>query len=199
MVQHIYGDMWALCLEISTTKPHCGGIPGAPNEVVGLGFVPLCAVTLAANYSTFLERRREYRRNSGTVLLTPSNGARVMPPVRIQSLAVSREIHWQITKGQNNFVSKAAYKICEKFRPIGEDDPAYETKDRMKRLKLLVKSPRRALRKLTVKEMEVKASWVGPDSVPSQPTPCKKLVKGVHRPLNIIGGIKQLCGKIGGK
>ncbi|CEJ55455.1 hypothetical protein PMG11_01713 [Penicillium brasilianum] len=196
VVQQIYGDMWALCLEISTTKPHGGGIPGAPNEVVGLGFVPLCAVTLAANYSTFLERRREYRRNSGTVLLTPSNGARVMPPVRIQSLAVSREIHWQITKGQNNFVSKGAYKICGKFRPIGEDDPAYETKDRMKRLKLLVQNPRRALRNLTAKKMEVKASWVGPDSVPSQPTPCKKLVKGVHRPLNIIGGIKRLCGKI---
>lgn len=198
MVQQIYGDMWALCLEFSTTKPHGGGIAGAPNEVVGLGFVPLCAVTLATNYATFLERRREYRRNPDTVLLTPSNGARVLPPVRIQSFAVSREMHYQVTKGQNNFVSKAAYKICEKFRPIGEDDPAYETTDKMKRLKLLVKNPCRALKKLTAPKLEVKASWVGPDSVPPQPRPRKKLMKGGHRSLDIIGGVKRLCGKIRG-
>lgn len=200
MVEHIYSDMWAFCVEFSTIKPHQGRIAGAPNEVVGLGFVPLCAVTLAANYSSFLERCREYQKDPDKVPLTPTNGGRMLPPARIQSLAVSREMDLMITKGQNDFNSKKAFNICEKFRPIGEGEPEYEPSDRIGKMKSFIKAPRRAWKKLTSTKLHIKGSWVGPDAVPLRPSPRprKKLIKTLHRSLDITGCVKRLCDQIRG-
>ncbi|OKP00356.1 hypothetical protein PENSUB_7813 [Penicillium subrubescens] len=155
IVERIHGDLWALVKEFSTTKPHNGRTPGPPNQVVRLGFVPICAVTLAANYSSFVERCREYEMYPDIRRLTPTNGARISPPVRIESLAASREVDRWMLAGRNNWESKDAHIVCSKFRPIRDSECLYEPKDKLSRMKLMVNKPRQAWKKLTTKKLEV--------------------------------------------
>lgn len=182
-------------MEFSTTKPHNGRTPGPPNQVVGLGFVPLCAVTLAANYSSFVERCHEHQMYPDIWRLNPTNGARISTPVRIQSLAISREVDRRNLTGRNNWGSKDAHKVCSTFRPIRDDDCLYKPKEKMNRLKLLARKPRQAWKKLTTKKLEVKTSWVGPDPAPPRPPtrPRKRLTKGTRRRIDVGESFRQFC------
>lgn len=84
----LYADLWALCVKMSfdslteddMNRP-------SRNCSIHLGFLPLCAVTLAVNYSSF--GRRCFRPNQ---LTHPGNGLRVTPPQRSHSLNASKQI-----------------------------------------------------------------------------------------------------------
>lgn len=208
LVNRIFGDLWALCLQFSTEKPHQGQVPGAPNEVVGIGFVPLCAVTLAANYGPFLQRCRERRWNSDQVPIAPTNGGRVVPPPRVQSLTEGQEMTWRLSKGKTNLFSKRAYRICEKFRPIREQDHDFQPKVKWLKMRMMFKNPQQAWKARAAEKLEVVGSWVAPDGLPlqsaSRPTqpsrrPRNRLQKGNRRHINVGEGFRRFCSWIRGE
>ncbi|KKK23800.1 hypothetical protein ARAM_001509 [Aspergillus rambellii] len=84
----LYADLWALCAKLSVYSLPTRDSP------MPLAFLPLCAVTLAANFSAFTRRTLEYAR--GDFVLTnskhPGNGLPVIPPQRSHSLNASRQI-----------------------------------------------------------------------------------------------------------
>ncbi|KAJ5480808.1 hypothetical protein N7539_006702 [Penicillium diatomitis] len=198
VVEQIFSDMWALCSEISTSRPHHGRTPGPPNKLAGFGFVPLCAVTLAANYGTFLKRCREYQQHPDETILTPANGGRVLPPVRVQSVHVSREMDYWSLKGRQYFKTTKVHAVCQKFRPIGKNDDEWEPRDPFDHIQGKSSCLRRVWRKLKAEKLNANASWAERDSGPRQGVPNKKTLKGLRRDLNVKAGIRDLCGWIRG-
>ncbi|KAL1871792.1 hypothetical protein Plec18167_006942 [Paecilomyces lecythidis] len=78
VVCRIYGDLWALCAKVTLNSPVelSGKIRNTPKSFQSLGFLPLCAVTLAANFSSFMRRCAEYEKKSSRGgPQTPGNGA----------------------------------------------------------------------------------------------------------------------------
>ncbi|KAL1965922.1 hypothetical protein VTN77DRAFT_5055 [Rasamsonia byssochlamydoides] len=97
VVCRLYADMWALCARLSLDSPVTAlsihketGIPARGFE--NIKFLPLCAVTLAANFSAFDKRCASYRKRHPNSGIFPSGGLRITPPERSHSLAASREI-----------------------------------------------------------------------------------------------------------
>ncbi|KAF7718033.1 Uncharacterized protein PECH_002365 [Penicillium ucsense] len=198
VVEQIFSDMWALCTEISTSRPQKGRTPGPPNKLAGFGFVPLCAVTLAANYGAFLERCRKYQQHPGETILTPANGGRVLAPVRVQSVHVSREMDYWSLKGRQYFKTTKVHAVCQKFRPIGKNDDEWEPKDPFDHIQDKASCLRRVWRKLKAEKLNANASWAEKDSGPRQGVPTTKPLKGLRRGLNVKAGIRDLCGWIRG-
>lgn len=88
IVCSLYADLWALCLKISFDRLADDGIDEAlANCSTHLGFLPLCAVTLAANFSSFIRRCQ----SANGASKYPSNGLPVMPPERSHSLNASKQ------------------------------------------------------------------------------------------------------------
>lgn len=88
IVCSLYADLWALCLRISFERPADDDIDETLAECsTHLGFLPLCTVTLAANFSSFIRRCQSV---NGT-LRYPGNGLSVMPPERSHSLNASKQ------------------------------------------------------------------------------------------------------------
>lgn len=83
VVCRIYADLWALCLRVS--------IQPMASSAMNLAFLPLCAVTLAANFSAFLNRCNEYP-NLPDECLYPGNGQPVVPPPRSHSFLASTHV-----------------------------------------------------------------------------------------------------------
>ncbi|KAL2815578.1 hypothetical protein BDW59DRAFT_166727 [Aspergillus cavernicola] len=87
VVCSLYADLWALCAKVSFNSSSEGVDP------MRLAFLPLCAVTLAPNYSAFIQR-------SITCIYSPAsnghnipgNGLPVLPPRRSHSLIASKQI-----------------------------------------------------------------------------------------------------------
>lgn len=112
VVCRMYGDLWALCAKVTLDSPVelSGKIRNTPKGFQSLGFLPLCAVTLAANFSSFMRRCAEYDKSSlggpqtpGNSAeddnkssrggpQTPGNGLAVTPPYRTHSIPASRDI-----------------------------------------------------------------------------------------------------------
>ncbi|KAL5359196.1 hypothetical protein BJX96DRAFT_147936 [Aspergillus floccosus] len=96
IVCRLYADLWALCYKISPTSDW------EPTESPCLGFLPICAVTLAANFGPFARRCRLATSSLHIPEQRyPGNGLPVMPPPRSHSLNVSR----QIFQGHNTKIS----------------------------------------------------------------------------------------------
>ncbi|KAA8649044.1 uncharacterized protein ATNIH1004_004936 [Aspergillus tanneri] len=93
IVCRIYADLWALCAKASfmdLSESHfCGTTTTAPFH---LGFIPLCAVTLAANFSAFAQRSSMYCDCHSTETRYPGNGLPVLPPMRSHSLNGSKQV-----------------------------------------------------------------------------------------------------------
>lgn len=85
VVCRIYADLWALCAKVSFCEQaeSCPGI---------LGFLPLCALTLAANFNAFVKRCSCYASTPNNELSYPGNGLSVTPPERSHSLNASRQL-----------------------------------------------------------------------------------------------------------
>ncbi|KAJ5675608.1 hypothetical protein N7462_008505 [Penicillium macrosclerotiorum] len=90
VIGRMFSDMWAWCFEIAVDLP--GNYQMRANEGIQVGFVPLCAVTLAANFSSFLQRCQRNRNRSYSGSLYPGNGLVVEPPQRDWSTVASREL-----------------------------------------------------------------------------------------------------------
>ncbi|KAB8217456.1 hypothetical protein BDV33DRAFT_232835 [Aspergillus novoparasiticus] len=91
VICRIYADLWALCVKVSFIPP-CEPSCETMNNSVRLGFLPLCAVTLAANFSAFSRRCFWNARCDSNELMYPGNGLPVMPPSRSHSLTASKQI-----------------------------------------------------------------------------------------------------------
>ncbi|OOF97899.1 hypothetical protein ASPCADRAFT_205172, partial [Aspergillus carbonarius ITEM 5010] len=94
VVCRMYADLWALCASASSAQPE-GPFSGTSTtiEPVRLAFLPLCSVTLAANFSAFNQRCINYACCESDEPRHPGNGLPVMPPPRSYSLCDGKQIY----------------------------------------------------------------------------------------------------------
>ncbi|KAL2857170.1 hypothetical protein BJY01DRAFT_159351 [Aspergillus pseudoustus] len=86
VVCSLYADLWALCAKVSFHLPLVG------DGLRRLAFLPLCSVTLATNYSAFVQRCIRCSRDGLPGRKYPGNGLPVNPPRRSHSLTASKQI-----------------------------------------------------------------------------------------------------------
>ncbi|RDW93867.1 uncharacterized protein DSM5745_01189 [Aspergillus mulundensis] len=87
VVCSLYADLWALCAKVSLDPSTSGDTP------LKFAFLPLCGVTLAQNYSAFVQRSTGGIQYFGSIEEKyPGNGLPVMPPRRSHSLIASKQI-----------------------------------------------------------------------------------------------------------
>ncbi|KAJ0419308.1 hypothetical protein BJY00DRAFT_165698 [Aspergillus carlsbadensis] len=86
VVCSMYADLWALCVKVSFH------LPPVNDGSIRLAFLPLCSVTLAPNYSTFVQRCNQCARDGLHERKYPGNGLPVNPPQRSNSLTASKQI-----------------------------------------------------------------------------------------------------------
>ncbi|RAH51337.1 uncharacterized protein BO95DRAFT_509870 [Aspergillus brunneoviolaceus CBS 621.78] len=85
VVCRLYADLWALCA--SASFPSAAKSNETANaQPMSLAFVPLCAVTLVANFCAFNRRCIEHDLRDPSAPRFPGNGLPVMPPPRSCSL-----------------------------------------------------------------------------------------------------------------
>jgi hypothetical protein len=97
VVCRMYADMWALCGKISFQLPieaseDNGEVDRTPKGFENLGFLPLCSVTLAANFGAFNRRHSDYKNRYPKSNIFPGGGLRVTPFKRTHSLHASQGI-----------------------------------------------------------------------------------------------------------
>jgi hypothetical protein len=94
VICRMFADKWALCARLRMSDTI---MPVRHSDLVDYGFenikfLPLCAVTLAANFASFDRRWSEYRMLCPYSNSFPSGGLRVTPPIRCDSVLASVEI-----------------------------------------------------------------------------------------------------------
>ncbi|KAL3262681.1 hypothetical protein ABHI18_002562 [Aspergillus niger] len=92
VVCRLYSDLWALCAGASPPQSEKVFGETITTEPMRLAFLPLCAVTLAANFSAFNQRCITYARDKSEEPRYPGNGLPVMPPPRTSSLSDGKQI-----------------------------------------------------------------------------------------------------------
>ena len=93
IVCRLYADLWALCVKISFDSPGKNDAGRPSSEAFAhLGFLPLCAVTVAANFSSFVRRCSMYSNDHHIDESYPGNGLPVIPPERSHSLNASKQV-----------------------------------------------------------------------------------------------------------
>ncbi|RMJ25168.1 hypothetical protein PHISP_03959 [Aspergillus sp. HF37] len=92
VVYRLYADLWALCVKLSFDSRTGSYFHGKPGDSVNLGFLPLCAVTLAANFGAFVQRTSRYMSYPPSEIRHPGNGLPVIPPERSHSVNASKQI-----------------------------------------------------------------------------------------------------------
>lgn len=101
IIVQMYGDMWASCIKLSLTEDIscayanddlCGRrIKGAwITPASAVKFLPLCALTLQANFGDYLAR---HPRNTRETPRCPATGQLVMPPPRTVSKRATQLVH----------------------------------------------------------------------------------------------------------
>ncbi|GAD96454.1 conserved hypothetical protein [Paecilomyces variotii No. 5] len=129
VVCRMYGDLWALCAKVTLNAPVelSGKIRNGstPKSFQSLGFLPLCAVTLAANFSCFMRRCAEYDKGSQGGPRTPSNGLAVTPPYRSHSMTASSEIFEKSLPKQLQLPS-VVFDICGGSNSFDDDGKEFE-------------------------------------------------------------------------
>lgn len=91
VVCRLYADLWALCVRVSLQSLTSPDLP-AISTTMNLAVLPLCAVTLAANFGSFSDRCNRQVVDLQDEVLYSGNGLCVVPPVRSHSLNVCSEI-----------------------------------------------------------------------------------------------------------
>lgn len=130
VVCRMYGDMWALCAKVTFSSPvesSSGKVRngGAPKTFQSLGFLPLCSVTLAANFSSFMKRCAEYDKGPQEEPQTPGNGLPVNPPYRSHSMTASREIFEKSLPKQLQLPS-IVFELCGGTDSFDQDGKEFE-------------------------------------------------------------------------
>jgi hypothetical protein len=126
VVLRMYADRWAFCARVSFKDPvqtlevgRATSDGASPTAFSNLGFLPLCSVTLAANFSAFHKRRvgqgERYLESSAC----PSDGLRVTPPKRASSLVDSKErIFGRSSPGF--LLPFSVFEICNSFHEVSD-------------------------------------------------------------------------------
>lgn len=92
IVCRLYADLWALCAKVSFNFHAGNSTHDTASGSMSLGFLPLCAVTLAANLSAFVRRCFKHTRFPTSEARHPGNGLPVIPPERSHSVNASKQI-----------------------------------------------------------------------------------------------------------
>lgn len=119
-------DMWALCVRLRLSEPVAMLKGTALQSSQNLKFLPLCSVTLAANYNAFCRRDEIYERSPLTCTF-PSGGHYIRPPERQESIEASRRIfHGPVKKLPA--LPNLVYSICNAPRqlPVGMEFEPFE-------------------------------------------------------------------------
>lgn len=87
VVCRLYADLWALCIRMSFDTQEEDEEEHTLKECITVGFIPLCAVTLAVNYSSFLRRCATDKSPKYT-----GNGLPAVPPSRSHSLNAGKQL-----------------------------------------------------------------------------------------------------------
>lgn len=91
VVLRMYADMWALCGRLSFHSPITTDETGAViRGWDNIGFLPLCAVTLAANFASFEQRRGNALKDGNQSFA--GGGLQLSPPERSHSAEAGKEI-----------------------------------------------------------------------------------------------------------
>ncbi|OKL64572.1 hypothetical protein UA08_00139 [Talaromyces atroroseus] len=109
----MFADMWALCARhrLSNSIASVQGATALQNSD-NFKFLPLCAVTLAANYGPFNRRCATYKKRFPFSTFYPSGGNRIQPPERKESLEASRKI-LNGPADQMPTLPKMVYELCK--------------------------------------------------------------------------------------
>lgn len=91
VVSRMYADMWALCVRLRNSKCVADVDVDDLKESPNIKFIPLCAVTLATNFSAFTRRCALYRVDHPYAKFFPAGGSLITPPDRHESLLASRK------------------------------------------------------------------------------------------------------------
>lgn len=121
IVCRLYADMWALCARLSLDSPVTASSIHRETGVITRGFenikfLPLCAVTLAANFSAFDRRCASYRKRHPNSSIFPSGGFRITPPERSHSLAASKEIFQRLRPEIQ--LPSVVFEVCNGFSEL---------------------------------------------------------------------------------
>ncbi|PLB54526.1 hypothetical protein P170DRAFT_469987 [Aspergillus steynii IBT 23096] len=94
IICRLYADLWALCVKASfkSLPENYGDSATAATPSLTFGFIPLCAVTLAANFSAFVGRSDRCSDYPSSEPRYPGNGLPVLPPMRSHSLIDSKQV-----------------------------------------------------------------------------------------------------------
>ncbi|RAL05900.1 uncharacterized protein BO80DRAFT_490208 [Aspergillus ibericus CBS 121593] len=93
VICRLYADLWALCANASSAQFERPFGETTAVEPMRLAFLPLCAVTLAANFSAFNQRCITHACYETDEPKHPGNGLPVMPPPRSYSLSDDKQIY----------------------------------------------------------------------------------------------------------
>ncbi|RAO67017.1 uncharacterized protein BHQ10_003029 [Talaromyces amestolkiae] len=128
VVSHMYADMWALCVRLRNSEGvadvKIDDLKDSPN----IKFIPLCAVTLASNFSAFYRRCASYRDNPPYTRFFPAGGSLITPPRRKESLLVSRKYFTECTHQISFSLPPIVYTLCHAPRKM-QAGLAYEPLD----------------------------------------------------------------------
>ncbi|KAF3402386.1 hypothetical protein DPV78_004314 [Talaromyces pinophilus] len=100
VVSRMYADMWALCIRLRNSECVADADVDTLRDSPNIKFIPLCAVTLASNFSAFNRRCALYRQNHPYARFFPSGGNLITPPDRLESLVASRKYFSRYNRSQ---------------------------------------------------------------------------------------------------
>lgn len=113
IICRMYADMWALCARLrlseTITPIECSDM--VEDGFENIKFIPLCALTLAANFGAFERRCANYRRKHPQSTVFPSGGLFIKPPERTHSLVASQEFHKYKADGQFH-IPRLVFDLC---------------------------------------------------------------------------------------
>lgn len=108
----MFSDMWALCARLRMSESVATLNEIDPQTSPNIKFLPLCSVTLAANYAAFDRRCTAYQQRNPFSNVFPSGGRRIQPPERGESLLASRALGQGIGAGILP-LPRVVYEICK--------------------------------------------------------------------------------------
>ncbi|KAL5341300.1 hypothetical protein BJX70DRAFT_65595 [Aspergillus crustosus] len=142
VVCSLYADLWALCAKVSFNPL------SESDERRRVAFLPLCAITVAPNYSAFVQRCSQ---RSNQEEKYPGNGLPVTPPQRSHSLTASKQVFQSLSDqlalplaAQEIFQSLALKHTMDDFVPLDSTlEPIFSPlTSRRRRLMRRIKSSR---------------------------------------------------------
>lgn len=111
VISRMYADMWALCVRLRNSECVADIDANDFNDSPNIKFIPLCAVTLASNFSTFTRRCALYRDNHPYARFFPAGGSLITPPDRLESLEASRKYFSRYNRS-NIPLPPMVYTLC---------------------------------------------------------------------------------------